>query len=381
MIAIVYWDIDSLRIRKVLAELDSEFNVKVAATLGELQVCAASRKFGAIIVGVPPTDSEKVVSFLDSLSSEALCPVCTLIEGKMPADLHDTKRGFSLSLNELPLLRRRMLAAIEERSLAEKETAGRLFIGKSKAMQKVSSLVRKYADSRHPVLILGETGTGKELVANALHSCSGHKSGRFIALNCSALPENLVESELFGAERGAFTDAVKHNGALAKAANGTLFLDEVGTMSLSVQPKLLRALETGEYWRLGAELPERSEFRLICASWENLEAQMERGLFRADLFYRISDLLIHVPPLRERIEDIGELAEYFCLQSSKGYCSLSAVALSKLMNYRWPGNVRELKSVINRACTNVQKGGIREEDIQFIGGAGASKDRRKGRRA
>jgi len=380
MKAIVYWDIDSLRIRKVLDGLDSEFEVKLAATLSEFQTCAAARKYGAMIVGMPSADPESMTAFLEPLLDGAACPVFVLAGKEIPAGLKAFKTGHFIRSDELSSLKHKITAAIVTQAVGEKGTASRLFIGKSMAMQRVSCLVRKYADSRHPVLILGETGTGKELVANALHSCSARKGRPFIALNCSALPENLVESELFGTEKGAFTDAVKHNGALAKAANGTLFLDEVGNMSLSAQPKLLRALETGEYWRLGADKAERSEFRLICATCEDLEAQMRRGLFRADLFYRISDLPIHVPPLRERVEDIAELADYFCLQSSKGFCTVSDGALSKLLAYGWPGNVRELKSVMNRACANVQKGSIREEDVVFMGGrVGAAKDRRKGR--
>ena len=380
MKAIVYWDIDSLRIRRVLDGLDPEYEVRLAATLGELQTCVAARAYSAMIVGIPSADPDSVVAFLESLLASAACPVFVLAGRQIPRGMSASKPYCFIHSDELSSLRLKIAAAIVTQAAGEKGTASRLFIGKSKEMQRVSCLVRKYADSRHPVLILGETGTGKELVANALHSCSARKGRPFIALNCSAIPENLVESELFGTEKGAFTDAVRHNGALARAANGTLFLDEIGNMALSVQPKLLRALETGEYWRLGADGPERSEFRLICATCEDLEAQMKRGLFRADLFYRISDLPIHVPPLRERVEDIAELADYFCLQSSKGFCSVSDGALSRLSAYGWPGNVRELKSVINRACANVQKGSIGEDDIVFMGGrVGVARGRRKGR--
>lgn len=382
MRAVVYWDIDSRRIRKVLDMLQTGFEVRLAATLGELPVLASDRCCSAVIVGIPVLDPESVTSFLEALSSKALCPVIALAGEGLPANFTASKPSSLIRANELSSLRLRILAALQTKAFAEQSMAGKLFIGNSKSMQKVAGLVRKYADSWHPVLILGETGTGKELVANALHSCSSRKAFPFIALNCSALPENLVESELFGAERGAFTDAIKHKGALANAEKGTLFLDEIGAMSISVQPKLLRALEMGEYWRLGAEKPEKSEFRLVCATCEDLEARMNKGLFRADLFYRISDLPIRLPPLRERKEDIMELAERFCLQASRGYCVLSPDALSKLVGYDWPGNVRELKSVINRACTNVQKGSVREGDIFFMGShAGAARSRKRGQRA
>jgi transcriptional regulator with PAS, ATPase and Fis domain len=365
MKAIVYWDIDSLRIRKVLRELEPGFDVRLASTLSEFQMIASGRAICARVIGTPRADQESIGELLSKLSSNQESPIFVLVGKHIPAGFDTTMKGFFISSDEIPSLRSRIIAAAGNVNPGEKGT-GRIFIGKSKVMEKVSCLVRKYAESRHPVLILGETGTGKELVASAIHSYSSRKDYPFIALNCSALPENLVESELFGAEKGAFTDAVRRKGALAQAAKGTLFLDEVGSMSISIQPKLLRALEKGEYWKLGAEKPEKSDFKLVCATCENLEMQIEKGLFRSDLFYRISDLPISIPPLREHIEDVADLAEHFCLQSGKGYCDLSAQALAKLMNYKWPGNVRELKSVINRACANVQKGTIGAEDIVFM---------------
>lgn len=368
MKAIAYWDIDSLRIRKVLDELGSGFDVRMAATLGELQIYASDRGICALIVGLPPTDQEGVASFLATIAGPRDCPVFVLGEEQCsplsdPPRADREKSGYFMCPGELSSLRQKILASADKRKMTEEDS---VFIGRSAAMREVATLVRKYADSRHPVLILGETGTGKELVACAIHTRSSRRDKPFIALNCSALPENLVESELFGAEKGAFTDAVRHRGALARAAKGSLFLDEIGSMALSVQPKLLRALETGEYWMLGAEKPEKSDFRLICATCEDLEQQIERGFFRKDLFYRISDLPINVPPLRDRVEDVADLAEHFCFQASKGYCELSAAALAKLMAYRWPGNVRELKSVINRACANVQRGSIGDGDITFM---------------
>lgn len=367
MNAIVYWDIDSLRIRKVLGQLETGFDVRLAATLGEFQTMASDSALCALIVGVPNSGEEAVAGILASISRDACCPVFILAGTHVPQGFNDSGGRFLILAGEIPSLRPRILAAAENRNFAG-DGIGRIFIGRSKAMGNIISLIRKYAESRHPVLILGETGSGKELVAGALHRCSSRKDKPFIALNCSALPENLVESELFGAEKGAFTDAVRRKGALARAAGGTLFLDEIGSMSITIQPKLLRALETGEYWRLGAEKSERSDFRLVSATCDSLDIQMETGLFRSDLFYRISDLLIAVPPLRDRIEDVRDLAEHFCRQSGKGYCELSAEALDKLMGYRWPGNVRELKSVINRGCANVQRGIIGADDIVFMFG-------------
>ncbi len=378
MKAIAYWDVDSQRIRKVLGELRAGFDVRLAATLGELhKISLGDRDVCALIIGVPSADQKSIVNLLGIFSDVSGIPIFVLAGKRIPtvfdagigavANASSSAAFIFIYSGDLSSLCFKIVAATEK-SAEEAEGAVRMFIGRSKAIQGISALVRKYAESRHPVLILGETGSGKELVARALHSYSSRKEEPFIALNCSALPEHLVESELFGAERGAFTDAVKHRGALANAAKGTLFLDEIGSMSRSAQPKLLRALETGEFWKLGAEKPEKSDFRLVSATCVNIETEIQHGSFRADLFYRISDLPIKIPPLREHMEDVADLARHFCLQAGKGYCELGSGALSRLMDYQWPGNVRELKSVINRACVNVQKGAIQPEDIVFMSG-------------
>jgi len=366
MNSIVYWDIDSLRMRKVASELESKFNLHLVATLGELQQTLIARNLVVVVIGVPSIDRESVEKMISLVIRQSKCPVIVLIEGQ-PCVTDSSDALTFVSSSDISSLSRR-IDAIVERPGMEKNEDPKIFIGDSEPMLRVSALIRKYAESRNPVLILGETGTGKELAASALHTLSSRRDFPFIALNCSALPESLVESELFGAEKGAFTDAVRHKGALVKASKGTLFLDEIGSMSLSVQPKLLRALETGEYWKLGAEKPEKSDFRLVCATCENPVDLQENGLFRKDLLYRISDLVICIPPLRERMEDIRALAEHFCRQAGKGLCELSPDALDRLRTYLWPGNVRELKSVINRACANIQKGSIRAEDIIFISG-------------
>ena len=367
MKAIVYWDVDSPRIRRVLAELESDFEIRLASTLGDLlRTSSRDSDLCAVLIGFPSADFITVANLLDQLSAVSRLPVFVLAERQRILGIDLRKTSIFIYSEELPLLRFKILAADATRSREDANSP--MFIGKSKAMRDVSTLVRKYADSNHPVLILGETGTGKELVARALHSCSLRKDQVFIALNCSALPESLAESEMFGAEKGAFTDAVRHKGALKKAEKSTLFLDEIASMSIAVQPKLLRALESGEFWRLGAEKAEKSDFRLVSATCVNMEAQIMRGLFRADLFYRISDLPIVVPPLRERMDDVPDLARHFCLQAGKGWCELSEAAVAKLMGYRWPGNVRELKSVLNRACANVERGRIEAEDIVFMFG-------------
>lgn len=364
MRAVAYWDLDAGRMKAVRQELELWFDLRATATFAELRDLLAKVRIDALVLGTPRAEGDAVLPILDGLVRDVFCPVFALVASGADARLCLGKAVF-VTEPELSLLRDKIAAAIGgmDRYL---EAESRIFVGDSEAIRKVARTVRKYAESEHPVLVCGETGTGKELAANALHYLSPRKDASFIALNCSALPENLVESELFGTEKGAFTDAVSHEGALSRANGGTLFLDEVGSMVLAVQPKLLRALESGEYWRLGASRPEHSVFRLVCATCENLASLTERRLFRTDLLYRIADLVITIPPLRERLEDVRILSEHFCAKSGKGLCSLSSSAIDKLESYNWPGNVRELKSVINRACANVQSGTIGEEDILFI---------------
>ncbi len=241
-------------------------------------------------------------------------------------------------------------------------------IGKSKKFCRMISQIRSYADEHRPVLIIGETGTGKELAARSLHSWSKRKASPFVALNCAAIPETLFESEMFGTERGAYTDASSRRGALAQANNGTLFLDELGSLSTASQPSLLRVLETGEYRRLGSPRSHSTQFRLVSASCLNPIDLAAEKKFRNDLLFRIADFIIEIPPLRERTEDIPLLARHFCTQFSKDIYDIEDNALNKLSAHTWPGNIRELQSVIARACARRTVGKLSEEDIEFLTG-------------
>jgi len=365
MRAIAYWDIHAARIKAVRRELEYCFDLRIAATLGELRDLLSKVRLDALILGPPGADPSGLAEIIRALSRDVLCPVLAIVDGVSIQD--QVPEIILLGASDIPRLRSILLTAIKGDGSDQIEDAP-IFVGKSEAMRKVAVTVRKYAQSEHPVLVIGETGTGKELVANALHALSPRRRARFVALNCAAIPENLVESELFGTAKGAFTDAVHRDGAFHKASCGTLFLDEIGSMSLAVQPKLLRVLESGEYWPLGADTPECSSFRLVCATWDNLVGLSERGLFRRDLVYRIADLVVEIPPLRERVEDIEILAEHFCALAGMGLCSIGSAALEKLENYSWPGNVRELRSVINRACADIQTGIIGPESIIFLSG-------------
>jgi len=241
-----------------------------------------------------------------------------------------------------------------------RETVGRLegsseIFGNSVAMDKVRDLIARVARTNAPVLILGETGTGKELVARAVHRNSSRSSKPFIALNCAALPPTLLESELFGHERGAFTGADRSRGGLFEAAHeGTLFLDEIGEMPPEAQAKLLRVLTDGQVVRIGSTRPRQVDVRVIAATHRDLQQRMRDGLFREDLYYRLAVVPIPVPPLRDHSEDIPTLCELFLHQASRDLKvpkhELSPAALKYLMNYSFPGNIRELRNLIERAC-------------------------------
>jgi two-component system nitrogen regulation response regulator GlnG len=206
------------------------------------------------------------------------------------------------------------------------------------------------------VLIRGESGTGKELIARAIHANSRRSGGPMVAVNCAAIPRELLESELFGHERGAFTGAVAaRRGRFEQADRGTLFLDEIGDMDLALQTRLLRVLQERQVERLGSERPSPVDVRIIAATNQDLEAAVARKAFREDLFYRLNVVVIHLPPLRDRREDIPLLVEHFLKQFAAGQGGgepkvCSGEALERLLQRRWPGNVRELENVVNRAC-------------------------------
>ncbi|MBP6823211.1 MAG: sigma-54-dependent Fis family transcriptional regulator [Acidobacteria bacterium] len=227
-------------------------------------------------------------------------------------------------------------------------------IGSSRAMQNIYAIIESVAASDANVLIVGESGTGKELVASAVHERSLRARKPFVKINCAALPKELIESELFGHTKGAFTGAARDKeGLIAQARGGSLLMDEIGEMPLELQPKLLRVLQERVYTPVGSDKPLASDFRLICATNRNPLDAIREGLLREDLYYRINTIEIHVPPLRERSEDVQRLAEHFLDVFSEKYerpaKSLSREAYERLFAYGWPGNVRELQNVMERA--------------------------------
>ena len=242
---------------------------------------------------------------------------------------------------------------------AQQETGG--IIGKGAPLQDLLSLVKTIAPSDTTVLVTGETGTGKELVARLIHQLSRRKDRRFVAVNCGALPETLLESELFGHEKGSFTGAVaQKKGKFELADGGTLFLDEIGDISPAVQVKLLRVLQEREFQRVGGTSDLKSNVRLIAATNRDLLAMMEQNQFRQDLFYRLNVIQLYVPTLRERPEDLAELAQHFVQRfaekTGKALAGLTPHALQLCLTYKWPGNVRELENVMERAVTLMPEG-------------------------
>jgi transcriptional regulator with GAF, ATPase, and Fis domain len=225
----------------------------------------------------------------------------------------------------------------------------------SRALQDVFKLVGRVARSDAPVLIAGESGTGKELVAKAVHEYSPRRQKEMITINCGAIPENLLESELFGHEKGSFTGAIaRRAGRFEQADGGSLFLDEIGDMPLSIQVKLLRVLQDGTFSRVGSNETIRTDVRIIAATHKNLAAEVTAERFREDLYYRLNVVELRIPPLRERPEDIPLLAEFFLQRITKkngmARIHISAEAVAALQAHHWPGNVRELENTIARAC-------------------------------
>jgi two-component system nitrogen regulation response regulator GlnG len=274
-------------------------------------------------------------------------------------------------LNELLRIVERALTArkaIDSEVTQEDDAQERLpLIGRSPAMQDIYRVLARLMGTDLTAMIYGESGTGKELVARALHDYGKRRHGNFVALNMAAIPRDLIESELFGHEKGAFTGAtIRSAGRFEQAAGGTLFLDEIGDMPLEAQTRLLRVLQEGEYTTVGGRTPIRADARIIAATHRDLRQMIVQGLFREDLFYRLSVVPIRIPPLRERREDIPELANHFMRQATTEGLNpkvLDSGALATLRQHNWPGNVRELQNLIQRLTVLVSEEVIDENII------------------
>ena len=304
------------------------------------------------------------LAFLEELRGASVMTPVVMMSGQAHIEMavRATKLG-ALDFLEKPISTEKLLLTVEnalrlQRLESEnKQLRQRLgdheIVFTGEAMKKVMAQIDRVAPTETRVCILGETGTGKELVARALHEKSPRKSGPFVAINCAAVPAELIESELFGHEKGSFTGATaRHVGKFEQADHGTLFLDEIGDMPLTMQAKLLRVLEEGEIERIGTNKPTPVDVRVIVATHRNLEAQVHDSKFRQDLFHRIFVFPIVLPPLRERREDIPALVVHFaaqvCAQNGWKPVTFSPQAVEALQQYSWPGNVRELRNMVER---------------------------------
>jgi two-component system response regulator AtoC len=358
--------------------------VSVAADGGEALRLMTNNAFDAILLDVvmPGMDG---LSLMRKLREDPSAPPIIVLTGKATVEtaVEAMKNGAydyltkPYKLDELVIVvdraceysRLSVKSKLLEQELVRKESPFE-FIGTSKQLRDILALIRKVAPTDSPVFIQGESGTGKELVANTVWHYSKRKDTPFIALNCASLSENLIESEIFGHEKGAFTSAyqLKH-GLVEVADKGTLFLDEIGEMPIGLQAKLLRFLDSGEFRRVGGNKAMRVDVRLITATNKDLPEMIKAGTFREDLFYRLNVITVILPPLRERKEDIPELARYFLKKYSKKLSKtvkdFTGEALDLLAGYNWPGNVRELENVIERAVILCESDRIDAEDLSI----------------
>src|SRR5208283_4770548 len=289
----------------------------------------------------------------------------------------DVPRLKQIVLNALKAARD-MRQVVSYQPLLESEDYDQGIIGRSEPMQEVFKVIGQLAASDATALITGESGTGKELVARAIYHHSKRSEMTFLAINCAAIPENLLESELFGHEKGAFTGASSQRiGRFEQSNSGTLFLDEIGDMPLAVQSKILRVLQEGEVSRVGGNATIKTDVRIIAATNKTLEQEVAKKLFREDLFYRLNVVRIHLPPLRQRREDVRLLAEYFlkkiATQKHLPQLKLSEEGVKLMEDYPWPGNVRELENTIQRACVLATSDVLLPKDIP-LGAAGQRAD-------
>ncbi len=325
---------------------------------------------------MPGTDGLDVLRRLRARPETILLPVVMLTAF---ASSSNTIEAMKLGAFEhlIKPLRRRDIEVLLQRMLSPAAPPARTtppaqdrLIGVSEGMREVQKLIGRAAAGDATVLITGETGTGKELVARTLHDSSARSAGPFIAINCTAIPRDLLESELFGHVKGAFTGAIgNRTGAFQQANRGTLFLDEIGDMGLDMQAKLLRAIEERTVTPVGGSRAEPLDLRFVAATHRNLIELVGEGKFREDLYYRLNIIPIHVPSLRERPADILPLAEYFLAKaSSAGEKTLSGDAIKHLLDHPWPGNARELRNAMERVSTLVRSPVVEARDLGFLSG-------------
>lgn len=332
-------------------------------------------------IKMPGLDGIEVLQKLEELKPDT--PVVMISgHGNIDTAVESIKKGAfdfiekPLDLNRLLITLRNAMdksTLITETKVLRKKVNKRFdIVGESKAIQKVKDMVDRVASTDARVLITGSNGTGKELVARLLHEKSNRAEGPFIEVNCAAIPSELIESELFGHEKGAFTSAIKQRkGKFEQASGGTIFLDEIGDMSLSAQAKVLRVLQESVITRVGGDSQIKVDVRVIAATNKNLKQEIEANNFREDLYHRLSVILIHVPELNDRIEDIPLLSEYFidliCTEYGIPQKLIDADAITELQQIRWTGNIREFRNVVERLIILCDKTITREDVVNYAG--------------
>jgi len=360
------------------------FFVEVASDGGEALTILRDNVFDVLLLDIvmPGIDG---IELMNRLKADPASPVIVVLTGRATVEtaVEAMKNGAydylskPYKLDELVIVINRAFeygrlskkSQLLEQELVRKESPAE-FICVSRQMKEILGLIRKIAPTDSPVFVQGESGTGKELVANTIWRYSRRSGSPFVALNCATLSENLIESEIFGHEKGAFTHAYqKKHGLVEVADKGTLFLDEIGEMPLGLQAKLLRFLDSGEFRRLGSNKTLRVDVRLIAATNKELKEVVKNGGFREDLYYRLNVINITIPPLRERKEDIPELAEHFLSKygkkMGKQIDGFKPAATEILNNYPWPGNARELENVVERGVILCDNSLIGPEDLSI----------------
>ncbi len=356
---------DEAAIRRILKEIleHEQYQVDDAASAIEAFPLVRDNEYDAILcdIKMPQMDG---IEFLEEAKKISDAPIIMISgHGTIDTAVEAIKKGAFDYISKPPDLNRLLITlrnALDKSKLmtetkALKKVVNRKYqmIGSSVAMNEIHDIIDKVAPTNARVLIEGENGTGKELVARQLHELSNRSYAPFVEVNCAAIPSELIESQLFGHEKGSFTSAIKmKKGDFELANNGTLFLDEIGDMSLSAQAKVLRALQENKITRVGGESEINVNVRIIAATNKNLKEEIQKGNFREDLYHRLSVIIINVPPLRNRLDDIPELVGYFVenISSEMGKTSptFTQDAIEELQKYRWTGNIRELHNVVER---------------------------------
>jgi sigma-54 dependent transcriptional regulator, flagellar regulatory protein len=333
-----------------------------------IQAVDAGESWRGAYVGTVDDEAE-LEALLAPLGRQAReLPMLVAADSPIATSLIADDTNQNVELIDMPLRYERLQEALRSlQSRMQQPTSNLRFVGQSGPMQRVNSLIRQVAPFDSSVLVLGESGSGKELVARTIHDCSPRRDKPFVAINCGAIPAELLESELFGHEKGAFTGAIStRKGRFELAEGGTLFLDEIGDMSLPMQVKLLRVLQERVFERVGGNRAQRCDVRIIAATHRDLEGAIERGTFREDLFYRLSVFPLEMPPLRQRLEDLPALiAEFNQRLVQRGLSSVrfTPSAMNALCQHPWPGNVRELSNLVERMAILMPQGDVRAADL------------------